>query len=1114
MPAAPLSLLLAGLLTADTPARRPLFQPAIAPDRREIAFVSGGDLWTAPLDGGEARLIVSHEATESRPVYSPDGTRLAFVSTRTGSGDIYVLQFSTGQLMRITFGDTNDQLDAWSPDGDWLYFTSAAGEVSGRTNVFRVRATGGTPMPVAGERYVSEYWAAPAPAGNVVALTAKGIVNAQWWRNGHSHIDESEIWLRRGDATVIHERVTAGGAKSAWPMWTPDGRRLIYMSDRSGAENLWEQPIGGQPRQLTRFTSGRVLWPAISTDGRTVVFERDLRIWRLDVDARTATPIALSLRGAPAVEGTRRVTLQNRFSDLALSRDGRKVAFVARGEIFAASSKDGDPAERITRTDAAERQPSWAPDSRRLVYTSSRDGSYQLYLYDFGTRTEAKLTSDAAGSHLARWSPDGKSIAYLRGRDRLMVIDVASRAERELARGEFTLPPLGDGQPFAWSPDSQWLAYYAIGARRFTNVHLVRATGGDARPVSFVSNVFGDTVSWAPDGTFLLFDTTQRTESNAIARVDLIKRTPKFREDQFRELFREEMPRTTPTPSTTPAPSPATPTPSPAPTPATPTPAPPTPTTTPAPATPSPAPAAPESIPSASIASDPRAKTEAVKVDVAWDDIRRRLSFLPMGISVNEHAITPDGKTLLVTAAVAGQTNIYTWSLDELAKDPPVARQLTSTPGGKTNLQVAPDGKEAYYLEQGRIVAVNLDSRVVRPIAVTAEIDVLFDRERGEVFREAWTYLRDWFYDAGFHGADWTALRTTYAPFVEGSANADELRRVLSLMIGELDASHLGISGPPDSGAASATGRLGLGFDRAEYETSGRYRITSVLPLGPADVAGGIAAGQYLLAVDGTTLERTSSLDELLQFRVNRRTVLRVAAHPDGEAAKEIAVLPVATGTETGLAYRQWVEERRAFVHKASNGRLGYVHIRDMGSDSLTQLFVDLDTENQARDGVVIDIRNNNGGFVNAYALDVFTRKPYLQMTWRGSAITAPARAVLGQRSLEKPTILVINHGSLSDAEDFTEGYRALGAGKVVGEPTAGWIIYTTNTTLSDGSVLRLPFIKVTTAAGVNMERNPRPVDVRVDAALGEEVAGRDSQLDRAVKELLEQLDGTQTAQR
>jgi C-terminal processing protease CtpA/Prc len=217
-------------------------------------------------------------------------------------------------------------------------------------------------------------------------------------------------------------------------------------------------------------------------------------------------------------------------------------------------------------------------------------------------------------------------------------------------------------------------------------------------------------------------------------------------------------------------------------------------------------------------------------------------------------------------------------------------------------------------------------------------------------------------------------------------------------------------------------------------------------------------------------------------------------------------VRPVNLASEKGLRYRQWVEQRRAYVEKVSDGRLGYVHMADMSAQSLSQLYIDLDAENQARDGVVIDVRNNNGGFVNVYAIDVLSRRPYLNMTVRGLS-TGPARPALGQRSLELPTILVTNQHSLSDAEDFTEGYRALRLGKVVGEPTAGWIIYTSGTTLIDGSTLRIPFIRITTADGSPMELHPRPVDVPVTRPIGESYTGRDVQLDTAVHELLQHID-------
>jgi tricorn protease len=382
-------------------------------------------------------------------------------------------------------------------------------------------------------------------------------------------------------------------------------------------------------------------------------------------------------------------------------------------------------------------------------------------------------------------------------------------------------------------------------------------------------------------------------------------------------------------------------------------------------------------------------------------------------------------------------------------------------------------------------------------------MDVDFGREKLEVFRQAWTYLRDNFFDANFNGADWDEVRRQYAPVAAGARTPDELRRIISEMLGELNASHLGIGAPP-SGQTPTTGRLGLRFDREEYEIRGALRVTEVIPLSPAAL-GNIKSGDFLIAVDGTKIDGRTNLDQLLSFKINRRVVLNVAASADGAQKREVVLRPVNGGTERALLYRRWVEDNRAYVARISNGRLGYVHMPDMSSGALTQLYIDLDAENQKHEGVVVDMRNNNGGFVNVYAIDVFARRSYFTMTPRGFS-TAPSRTVLGQRALELPTILLTNRHTLSDGEDFTEGYRALHLGKVVGEPTAGWIIYTSGVQLIDGSFLRLPYDRITATDGTVMELHPRPVDVPVAKPVGESYLKRDSQIDAAVKELLKQI--------
>jgi Tol biopolymer transport system component len=1053
---------------AQTPEALPYFaEPAISPDRAEIAFISGGDIWTVPAAGGEARLLVSNPANESRPLYSPDGRRLAFISNRTGGGDIYILTLDTGELKRLTFDDSNDQLDAWSRDGRWIYFSSTSRDISGMNDVFRVSTDGGTPMQVSADRYTSEFFSAPSPDGRSLAFSARGNSSGQWWRKGHSHLDECEVWIMREGSPSSYERLIERGAKNMWPMWSADGKAIFYMSDRDGAQNLWTRALGGQPRPVTRFRDGRVLWPNISYDGRMIVFERNFGIWKLDTSSGQATEVSITRRGAPAGPSIEHLRLTDQIRELALSPDGKKVAFVVRGEVFAASARDGGDAARVTVSPANESQIAWAPDSRRLAYVSDRDGVTHIFLYDFTSNTETQLTRGDQSDVLPVFSPDGKMLAFQRNARELRVIDMESKQERLLATGYFDRAPITSDRPVVWSPDSRWVAFASTGEKLFKNVQVVAAAGGESKLVSFLANSFSNTVSWSPDGTYLLFDTGQRTEDFQVARVDLIPRTPRFREDQFRDLFKEETPRTL-APSQRQETRPQTPEPQ-------------------------------------REATQEQKKATSKPVEVVFENIRQRLSLVPVGVSVSYQTISPDGKWALMIAAAAGQQNLYIYSLDELAREPAVARQLTSTPGGKSDAQFSPDSKEVFYLEQGRISVVSLESRQPRPLSVAAEMDVNFAEEKLEVFQQAWGYLRDHFYDSNFHGVDWNAVRDTYTPRIRGARTPDEMRRVIQLMIGELNASHLGINAPFGGGNQSPVGKLGLRFDRAEYESAGRLRVTEVIPLGPAALAKEIKSGDYVLAVDGAEISARTNLDELLAFKVNRRVALTVASSTDGANKREVVVRPISTGAEKNLLYRKWVEDNREYVARASGGRLGYVHMPDMSAGSLAQLYIDLDAENQSRDGVVIDVRNNNGGFVNVYAIDVLARRGYLTMTPRGFP-SGPARSVLGQRALHLPTILVTNQHSLSDAEDFTEGYRELKLGKVVGEPTSGWIIYTWNEQLIDGSTFRLPRMKVTANDGKVMELNPRPVDIPVTRPIGETYTGRDSQLDTAVRELLKQI--------
>ncbi|MBN8480602.1 MAG: PD40 domain-containing protein [Xanthomonadales bacterium] len=1048
-------------LAAESRPTAYLTQPAPSPDGREIAFVSGGDIWVVPAQGGDAHLLVPGPAAESRPLYSPDGKRLAFISMRSGNGDVYTLEFASGRVERITFDDAYDNLSAWSRDGEWLYFASSRDNVGNMAGVFRVRATGGTPMPVSREDFRNHEGAAPSPDGRTLALTGNGTGERQWWRHGHSHLEAGAIWLFGDDGRGEYRRITPDDARALWPMWSADGATVWYMSDRGGAENLWRTNREGQATAVTRFNDGRVLWPAISADGRTIAFARDFGIWTFDVATGAAAAVAVNLRGAASAPAIERQTLNGEFSELAVSPDGRKVAFIARGEVFAASADKGGRADRVTHTREAEYHLAWAPDSRRLVYGSERGDAGHLYLYDFADGSERALTSAGGSDVRPQFSADGKRLAFVRDAQELRVLDLAAREERVIARGRIDLArPLESDRPFAWSPDGRWIAWQGNGERMFRHGFVSPADGGEAVQASFLANVGADSIAWAPDGKALYFSTGQRTEPAQVARVDLVPRVPRYSEAEFRSLFEQQTP-----------------------------------------------PGVPKSdkrtdetakqevgAGDAPVAAGPRG--EPVRVDASG--IRERLSLLPIGLDVNALAVSPDGKALLLTAEAAGRTNLYLYPIDELADEPPVPRQLTSSAAPKAAAQFGADGKNVYYLEGGKLVALKLDDGKARPISVSAELDVDFHADKQTLFEQSWRWLRDAFHDPAMNGVDWQALHRTYAPRVAAATSPDALRELLNLMIGELDASHLGVRAPGQPKWTS--GRTGLRFEREAYERDGRLRVAAIVPRSPADVAATIAPGDVLVAVDGQALAATDNLDRLFENTVGRETVLRFT-----RAGKtvEARLKPVDTRADGELAYRAWVAANRAYVERASKGRLGYVHMADMSMESLQRLYLDLDAGNATREGVVVDVRNNFGGFVNAYALDVLARRRYLDMAFRGQP-AASARAVLGQRSLERPTVLLTNRVTLSDGEDFSEGYRRLGLGRVVGEPTAGWIIYTSNARMLDGSIVRLPFITITTADGQPMEMAPRPVDVAVERPLGEAQRGIDSELDAAVRTLLE----------
>ncbi|ABU59207.1 S41 family peptidase [Roseiflexus castenholzii] len=1084
-------------MTDDRYVIRPYFRaPSIDPAGSRIAFVYAGDIWLVDVSGGQAERLTAHPANHMLPRWSPDGSAIAYTSSRTGQGDVYVLPLNGGEVRRITYHEAQSAVECWSPDGAAIYFTSQR-ERQGAA-IYRIAASGGTPVRWIAQPYERLGTVAVSPCGRWLAFS---LMRDLWWRRGPNPYGGAELWLvsNAPDADDFFQLSDAPGMNYC-PMWSPDSQLIFFVSDRDGSENLWVAPReGGVAERITAFTDGRLLWPSISADGRMIAFERDFGIWTLDLASGATTRVPIQVRQDTKVTPVRVQTYTRDAGELALSPDGKKVAFTVRGKIFADfAEKETErdqrhgPAYRISHTAFRDSDIAWSPDSRRLVYVSDRHGDEEVYCYDFLARSETRLTFGAKRKSAPCFSPDGRWIAYASGDDEIRLIEVSSGEDRPFIRAYFVF-----GASFAWSPDSRWLAFCAQDERFFSNVYVQHIEEEQAHQISFLSNLQAAGPLWSPDGRFLVFTTGQYRAESQIARIDLQPQPPVFRETEFERLFElhksDCRDKQTAGPPSTVGP----------------------PHTRSADADREPQPMVVPVI-EPDDESDRAARqhnapsrlsrsTSPSEITIVFNGIERRLRLLtPPQMDAIALCISPDGRDLVCSATIAGRQNLWTLPLDEpRAGQGP--RQLTSTPGTKSCACFTPDGKQIYFLDGGTIALRKFPKGEQTTLPVSAEVVVDFTQEKRQIFEECWRLLRDCFYDERFRGIDWKTIHDRYAPLIQGAQTPPEVYLLINLMVGELRSSHVGLFRSDGNGGQD--GYLGITLDTIEYLRSGQFRVAGVIPDGPAAVAhnGALQPGDVLLAVNGVALKPETSLDALLQRTAGQRVILRVV-NPAGEQ-RDVEVRPITAEQYDWLRYRAWVLENEQIVHRASNGRIGYVHIRKMSYDAYQQFLTDLDVEMHNKEGLVVDIRFNSGGHTATFILDVLMRRSVLFSAFRNRSV-ADSSHIFGNRVLNKPTVLVTNEASSSNAETFSESYRRQGLGKVVGKPTAGAVIGTFTRLLIDGTSLRLPQLRVTTPEGEELEGRGRPVDVDVPLRLGEWRYGRDAQLEAAVRVLLADLDG------
>lgn len=1019
--------------------------PALSPDGRTIAFTYMGDIWTVPASGGEARRLTVHEAEDILPQYSPDGRWILFSSRRYNNYDLFVIPAEGGPARQITSHTTDEFASGWFPKGDSVIFNSSA---EGLRDLYKVSIHGGTPVRLTGYPYEQEYNGRLSSDGRYL-LYNNGSGYTRWWRRDLKAGRNSNIFLQdRTKTPFTSVRLTNDERYDLWPILNESRKEIYYVSCPGDWAQVYKIPsTGGEATPLTNFTGDGVIWLNANPQGTMLVFEQGLGIWLLDPAQGMPHRVPIIVRTDEPKNLIAEKTFDGNVEWYSLSPDQKKIAAVIQGEIYVIPAKEPKEGKRITFTSAREKHPVWGSDSKTVYYSSDRNGNNDIYGADVTTGVETLLAGSPENELKPVVSPDGAYLAYYRGLDKIIRYDIAQGKETVWVDGTFIDLGIEANIEYDWSPDSKWLTFTMAGPTYETNIFAVSLDGR----VYDLSRTSGANVRprFSADGK-LVYYTADFEERPTTFKIDLIPKPAEFFEASFDSLFADSA-----------------------------------------------AAPAKDKKPAKDTAS---AKTPSVvvTVDTSLIELRRAKAF-ELPTTTESPALTPDGKKYVFLAAVTGKPDI--WSMT--TGDDPELKQITKNGKPKSNLTVTSDSKEVLYLEGGKINRAVIADGSVTPLAFKAGMTIDNGALYRQKFNEAWQMLNTYFYDHTFHGTDWAGVRDKYLPALDHIRTDAEFRNLVLAMLGELRASHLELySQEPGPGGDIVVGETGLMLDYAVLDTQKKFRIQRVLPGSPAALAG-IAAGGYIQTIDGAPVSADDDLYKLLAGTIGHRVRITIADKPGGKE-KEYDLKPVGRTAIMDLVYDDWVNARRHMVDSLSGGRLAYLHIRDMGGESLELFRQQLVAIGEPKQGLVIDVRNNPGGSVAVHLLEILYKEPYLMRTFRDFPPTTETK--MRSKAAEKPMILLTNNYSGSNAEIFAEGFRRLKLGKIVGEPTGSSVIGTGAYTLIDGQVIRRPSWGAFTMDKEDTELLPRRPDIFVENLPDDFINGRDPQLVRAVAELMQEL--------
>lgn len=1086
-------LLLVASISAFAQTNNPtLFQKPTV-NRTNIVFVYAGDLWSVPREGGDAKRLTTGIGIETDPVFSPDGSMIAFTGDYDGNVDVYVIPAAGGVPRRLTYHPAPDRAIGWTPDGKQVLFASTRNSTSFYTRLFTIgRDGGGLPAEV------------PLPVASYGSFSADGSSIAyeplsQWqpdWKR-YKGGQTMPIWIARLSDSAV-EKLPRENSNDRFPMWVGDN--IYFLSNRSGAVTLFAYDTRSKKvNQLVKNQGLDFKWA--SAGPGAIVYEQFGTIHLYDL--KSGSEHAVNIRINSDLLGVRPhfEKVGNRVTNAAISPTGARAVFQARGEIITVPAEKGDPRNLTDTTAVMERSPAWSPDGRWIAYFSDESGEYELHIRDQkGTGDVKKIKLPPTFYYSPTWSPDSRKIALFDHQLALWYLDIDKGTPVKLDRN-----PIGmsDGvlQP-AWSPDSKWIAY----SRHLPNMlRAIFIYSLDSGKASQLTDGLSDARYPAFDksGKYLYF-TASTDLGPQISFADLSAFGHQVTRSVYAAVLRNDLPSPLAPESDEEKVQPE----KKADTKATDKPADPN-------AVVKPEDKKPDSAGASAAGGPPEKKApEPVRIDL--EGIDQRIIALPIPARNYLDLQVGNGNVIYIVEGPQADspgppsTTVHKYDFEK--------RKLDKVIEGVGYFMISANGEKALY-RQGPNWFIAATATLGQPASPgspaaphmlkTGEMEVRVDpqAEWRQMYHEVWRGERDFFYDPNLHGLDLKATEKLYEPYVNAVAHRADLNYLFTEMLNNLTIGHMFIFGGDQPRPNFVPGGL-LGCDyRAE---DGRYRFARVYngenwnpqlraPL--TQPAVNVKAGEYLLAVNGRELTVNENVYQAFESTSNKQVVIRVGPKADGTGAREVTVVPVAD--ESALRHRAWIEGNRRKVDQLSDGKLAYVYLPDTAGGGYTS-FNRYFFAQTNKEGAVVDERFNGGGALADYVVQHLSRQllSYIHFRYGAEDVPVPAGAIYG------PKAMLINEMAGSGGDAMPWFFHKMNIGPLIGKRTWGGLVAAFPAPqLMDGGGVTAPDAAVYGLNGdweVENHGVAPDIEVEMDPAVWR--AGRDPQLERAVEYLMAEL--------